>query len=79
MLTAQNRAMLKSIATNLKDLVFIGKDGLTENVIKQIKDENGHWTYADSEYINENEPNDDFRNATLLGIEGKNKRTVFYK
>ena len=38
MLTAQNRAMLKSIATNLKDLVFIGKDGLTENVIKQIKD-----------------------------------------
>ena len=25
-------------------------------VIKKIKDENGHWTYADSEYINENEP-----------------------
>ena len=38
MLTAQNRAILKSIATNLKDLVFIGKEGLTENVIKQIND-----------------------------------------
>ena len=38
MLTAQSRAMLKSIATNLKDLVFIGKDGLTDNVIKQIND-----------------------------------------
>ena len=38
MLTAQNRALLKSIATNLKDLVFIGKEGLTDNVIKQIND-----------------------------------------
>lgn len=38
MLTAQNRATLRSIATNLKDLVFIGKDGLTDNVINQIED-----------------------------------------
>lgn len=38
MLTTQNRAKLKSIATNLKDLVFIGKDGLTDNVIDQIND-----------------------------------------
>lgn len=35
-------------------------------------------TFTDAN-INENEPNDDFRNATLLGIEGKKKRTVFYK
>ena len=38
MLTTQHRAKLKSIATNLKDLVFIGKDGLTDNVIAQIND-----------------------------------------
>ena len=38
MLTAQNRAKLRSIATNLKDLVFIGKEGLTDNVCKQIND-----------------------------------------
>lgn len=38
MLTAQNRAKLRSLATNLRDLVFIGKDGLTENVIAQIND-----------------------------------------
>lgn len=38
MLTAQNRAKLRSLATNLRDLVFIGKDGLTENVVIQIND-----------------------------------------
>lgn len=38
MLTPQNRSTLRSIATNLKDLVFIGKDGLTDNVINQIED-----------------------------------------
>lgn len=38
MLTAQNRAKLRSIATNLKDLVFIGKEGLTDNVCVQIDD-----------------------------------------
>lgn len=38
MLTAQNRALLKSIATNLKDLVFVGKEGVTDNVIAQIND-----------------------------------------
>lgn len=38
MLTAQNRAKLRSLATNLKDLVFIGKDGVTDNVIEQIED-----------------------------------------
>lgn len=38
MLNAKDRATLKSIATNLKDLVFIGKEGLTEAVIDQIDD-----------------------------------------
>lgn len=38
MLTAQDRETLRSIATNLKDLVFIGKEGLTDNVINQIED-----------------------------------------
>ena len=38
MLTAQNRARLRSLATNLRDLVFIGKEGLTDNVIVQIND-----------------------------------------
>lgn len=38
MLTAQNRARLRGLATNLKDLVFIGKEGVTDNVINQIED-----------------------------------------
>ena len=38
MLTAQNRAKLRSLATNLRDLVFIGKEGLSDNVVDQIKD-----------------------------------------
>ena len=38
MLTTQNRAKLRSIATNLRDLVFIGKEGLSDNVIVQIND-----------------------------------------
>lgn len=38
MLTAQNRAKLRSLATNLKDLVFIGKEGLSDNVLTQIRD-----------------------------------------
>ena len=38
MLTAQNRAKLRSLATNLKDLVYIGKEGLSENVMIQIND-----------------------------------------
>lgn len=36
MLSTQERATLRSIATNLKDLVFVGKEGLTDNVIEQI-------------------------------------------
>ena len=38
MMTPQERAKLRSLANNLKDLVFIGKEGLTENVIAQIND-----------------------------------------
>lgn len=37
-MTAQERAKLRSLSTNLKDLVFIGKEGLTENVVTQIND-----------------------------------------
>ena len=36
MLTTQNRAKLRRLATNLKDLVYIGKEGLTDNVVEQI-------------------------------------------
>ncbi|MBE5757496.1 MAG: ribosome assembly RNA-binding protein YhbY [Clostridiales bacterium] len=38
MLTAQQRAKLRSIGSNLKDLVFVGKEGVTENVIAQVDD-----------------------------------------
>ncbi len=38
MLKPQERAFLSGLSTNLKDLVFIGKEGLTPNVIKQIND-----------------------------------------
>ena len=37
MLTPQNRAKLKSIAATQKDLVYIGQNNLTDNVIEQIK------------------------------------------
>lgn len=38
MLTPQERAKLRSYSNPLKDLVFIGKEGLTDNVCKQIED-----------------------------------------
>lgn len=38
MITAQERAKLKSLANSLRDLVYLGKEGLTENVIEQIND-----------------------------------------
>ena len=37
MLTPQNRAKLKSIAATQKDLVYIGQNNLTDNVVEQIK------------------------------------------
>ena len=38
MLTAQERSVLKSLSNKLKDLVYVGKEGLTNNVITQIND-----------------------------------------
>ncbi len=38
MMTTQERAKLRSLANGLRDLVFLGKEGLTENVIAQIND-----------------------------------------
>jgi RNA-binding protein len=38
MITTQERAKLRSLSSNLRDLVYLGKEGLTENVIAQIND-----------------------------------------
>ena len=38
MITAQERAKLRSLSSSLRDLVFLGKEGLTPNVIAQIND-----------------------------------------
>lgn len=37
-MTTQERAKLRSLSNNLRDLVFLGKEGLTDNVIMQIND-----------------------------------------
>lgn len=38
MISSKQRATLRGIANNLPDLVYVGKEGITENVIKQIND-----------------------------------------
>ena len=38
MITAKQRANLKSIANTLNPILIIGKNGIEENTIKQIKD-----------------------------------------
>lgn len=38
MISKSDRIQLRSLANNLPDLVYIGKDGLTDNVYKQICD-----------------------------------------
>ena len=38
MMTAQERAKLRSLSNSLRDLVYLGKEGLTENVIAQVND-----------------------------------------
>ncbi len=37
-LTSKERALLRSQSNNLPDLVYIGKEGVTDNVLKQIND-----------------------------------------
>ncbi len=39
MLTSKQRSFLKKSATDLADTVHIGKDGLTENIIKQVEEQ----------------------------------------
>ena len=38
MLTKRERITLRSMAQALPDLVYIGKDGVTDNVVKQVED-----------------------------------------
>ncbi len=38
MMTTQERAKLRSLSNSLRDLVYLGKEGLTPNVIAQIND-----------------------------------------
>lgn len=38
MITAKERALLRAKSNGLPDLVFVGKEGVTENVIKQVQD-----------------------------------------
>lgn len=39
MLNSKQRARLRSIASGLESMVIIGKDGLTDNVLKQIENQ----------------------------------------
>ena len=38
MITTKERATLRGFANNIPDLVFVGKEGVNENVIKQVVD-----------------------------------------
>lgn len=38
MITKQQRTALRSLAQSLPDLVYIGKGDITDNVVKQVKD-----------------------------------------
>lgn len=38
MINSQDRAKLRALSNGLKDLVFIGKGGVTDNVVGQIND-----------------------------------------
>ena len=36
MISTKERATLRGFSNNLPDLVFVGKEGVTQNVIKQV-------------------------------------------
>lgn len=37
-MTGKERAKLRALANNLEPILFVGKDGITENIIKQADD-----------------------------------------
>lgn len=39
MLNSKQRSYLKSLASELTDTIFVGKEGISSNVIKQLADE----------------------------------------
>ena len=39
MLSSKQRSYLKKMAADLPDTLYIGKDGLTENIIKQAEEQ----------------------------------------
>lgn len=39
MLNSKQRSYLKSLASELTDTIFVGKEGISSNVIKQLSDE----------------------------------------
>lgn len=38
MITTKERAKLKALSNKLPDIVYVGKEGVTDNVVKQIND-----------------------------------------
>lgn len=38
MLSSKQRARLRSMAQNIEPIIYIGKDGVTENIVKQTED-----------------------------------------
>lgn len=38
MISTKERATLRGFSNNIPDLVFVGKEGITENVVKQVLD-----------------------------------------
>ncbi len=38
MISTKERATLRGFANNIPDLVYVGKEGVTENVVKQVLD-----------------------------------------